>query len=148
MAAAAAASGPVPPPPAPPLGPGCTLEGDGHAGELFVQGVVESAGRSGRLDDVLDSAGRWVLFGWELDPLSGLDAGLAGWYAEMGGIGCHLGPRNVVDLHGTFGEWFASSGVSVVLARPDFVVFGTAADAADAGRLLRASRTGLAGRPR
>jgi hypothetical protein len=66
-------------------------------------------------------------------------------FAALGGLSAHVAAHAPVrDLDGTYERWFAQTGARVVLQRPDFYVFGTAAtlDGADAlvadlGRALR-----------
>jgi hypothetical protein len=50
----------------------------------------------------------------------------------------------VRDLDGTYREWFAEAGVAVVLQRPDFYVFGSAATLDGTSALIRALRAALA----
>jgi 3-(3-hydroxy-phenyl)propionate hydroxylase len=130
------------PPPLPGLGTGIMRDGDVHAGELFIQGMVAQRGRSGRFDDVVGSG--WVLLSRSGDPVDQLDAGLADWFASIGGIGVGVGASGpVIDVDGTYEEWFARAGVDVVLQRPDFYLFGTASDG-DANALVRDLRHQLA----
>jgi len=41
-----------------------------------------------------------------------------------------------LDLDATYGLWFRDNNCTIVLQRPDFYVFGTAADSNDLPRLL------------
>jgi hypothetical protein len=54
------------------------------------------------------------------------------------------GSNDVVDVDGTYEEWFESIGCAWVLVRPDAYVFGTAGDAAGAARLLADAAARLA----
>jgi resorcinol 4-hydroxylase (NADPH) len=142
MVGAAAESGPVLPPAPPPIGPGVTLAGDANAGQLAVQGVVAYRGRQGRFDDVVGRG--WVLLCAEANPLAGVDPALSLWWTELGGTAVHVGPgASVDDVEGTYAEWFSTLGAGAVLQRPDFYVFGTAADRAGAAALLGAARAAL-----
>jgi hypothetical protein len=71
-----------------------------------------------------------------------LPAGDAKWFSELGGRVVAIGTE-VEDVDGTYTAWFADHGVTTVLQRPDFYVFGTAGDAADAAALLGSLRTML-----
>jgi hypothetical protein len=51
----------------------------------------------------------------------------------------------VHDVHGTCARWFAEHGVGVVLQRPDFHVFGTAATIDGTAALVGRLRSALAG---
>lgn len=129
------------PPPLPGLGTGILRQGDAHGGALFVQGMVSRRGRAGRFDDVVGSG--WVLLGPSADPLGHLDADLAAWFASIGGVGAHVGGGGpIVDIDGTYAEWFARAGVDVALQRPDFYLFGTAG-ARDTNALVRELRRQL-----
>ena len=112
--------------PTPSIGPGVVLDGDPHAGQLFVQGRVEHAGASGPVDDVVGNG--WMLLSAAPEPTAHLDADTAAFFASLGGRAAHVGADAPVrDLDGVYGKWFADASVAVVLQRPDFYVFGTAA---------------------
>lgn len=140
MAAAMAQSGAQPVPAMPGLSGGVVADGDPLAGSLFVQGRVASGGRCARFDDVVGA-------GWRL--LS-LDTGLAGslptaevaWFEDLGGRVVTLGV-DVEDVDGTYKSWGNDHGVSAVLQRPDFYVFGTATDSPGAAGLLTGLRAAL-----
>jgi hypothetical protein len=139
---AAAESGPVLPPAPPPIGPGLTLPGDANAGQLAAQGVVAYRGRRGRFDDVVGRG--WVLLSAEADPLAGIDPALSLWWTELGGTAVHVGSGAAADdVEGTYAEWFSAMGAVAVLQRPDFYIFGTAADRAGAAGLLGSARAAL-----
>jgi 2-polyprenyl-6-methoxyphenol hydroxylase-like FAD-dependent oxidoreductase len=141
LAAAYEATGPIAPPPLPPLGPGLLAVGDPAAGSLSPQGVVEIAGRRGRLDDL--AGWRWVLLGLDADPGADLDGGLARWFARLGGVSARCGPGE------PYTGWFGGLGAAVALIRPDFAVYAACPDPAGAAGLLGALRAQLqsAGRP-
>jgi flavoprotein hydroxylase len=131
------------PPPAPGIGPGVLLTGDPLAGQLFVQGRVRAGGVTGLFDDVVGHG--WTLLSPLADPAQGLEAGAAAFFTQLGGVSAQVG-RNapVEDLDGTYGRWFERTGVAVVLQRPDFHVFGTAASLAGATALIESLRRALA----
>jgi 2-polyprenyl-6-methoxyphenol hydroxylase-like FAD-dependent oxidoreductase len=115
------------PPPPPPmrLGPGMLHEGDPLAGLLFVQGHVAQNGSSGLFDDVVGRG--FVLLSNAGDPANALSAESRAFFECIGGTTAHVsadGP--VVDLDGTYAQWFAQNQAAVVLARPDFYIFGAA----------------------
>jgi len=146
MVAAATAGELTEPPPALGIGPGVLLDGDPHAGRLFAQGRVEYGGVTGLFDDVM--GGGWTLLSPAADPLAQLDADTAAFFAALGGITAHVGARAPIrDLDGTYAKWFAEAGVAVVLQRPDFYVFGTAATVGGSAALITQLRRVLASAP-
>ena len=128
--------------PLPPLGPGCFAEGALAAGQLFVQDTVRSRGVSGRFDDVVGRG--FVLAGTEGDPAAALDAEGAAFFASLGGISVHVAPGAAVeDVNGGYARWFRRHGAAVALVRPDFAVFGAAAQVAGTRALVAALRERL-----
>jgi 3-(3-hydroxy-phenyl)propionate hydroxylase len=135
MVATAADGGSRPPIPEPRLGPGVVLRGDPHAGTLFVQGRVARAGRTGLFDDVVGRG--WTLLSRADDPQ--LSPAAATTLAALGGTVVRIGSAAPVrDVDGVYERWFASTGVDVVLQRPDSYVFGTAAGSGDTEELVGA----------
>ena len=123
---AAAKDGPAVTPPPLGIGPGVVLDGDPHAGRLFVQGRVSHGGKTGLFDDVIGRG--WTLLGRSADPTTALAPETAAFFASLGGIGAQVRPSGPVrDLDGVYGRWFDEAGVELALQRPDFYVFGTAA---------------------
>jgi len=128
--------------PSPPLmGEGTTLAGDRHAGELFVQGRVAARvggeRRTGLFDDTVGRG--WALVGADRDPAGDLGPEQRRFFDALGGISAHVGPEApVVDLDGRYAAFFARTGRRVALQRPDFHLFGTGKDPADAGELVAA----------
>jgi flavoprotein hydroxylase len=135
MIAAAAAGHQIAMPAGMPIGPGITRADDATAGQLFVQGHVRRAGASGLFDDVVGRG--WTLIAAAGDPLAHLDAESAAFFASLGGVAAHIGDGGVEDVDGAYHRWLAEHGVGVVLQRPDFYVFGSAARVEDAGLLVR-----------
>ena len=117
---------------------GIISPGDPVAGSLFVQGRVRIGDRTARFDDLLGPGWRMITLDREL-PTS-LPAGDAKWFSELGGRIVAMGTE-VEDVDGTYKAWFADHGVTTVLQRPDFYVFGAAGDAADAAALVSSLRT-------
>jgi len=159
-----AEAGPMPlPDPAPP-GPGVWLPGDPHAGKVALQALV---GRDGsphevRLDDA--TGGGWVLLGHGADGTNGTDradgwnggdrsgpadelpAGLARWWASLGGRCFQLAAGGALqDSTGAYGRWFGTLERDTVLIRPDSYLFGTAAGPGAAAGLVDALRSALEG---
>jgi flavoprotein hydroxylase len=114
---------------------GLVASGAPLAGELFPQGNL-----GGRWFDDVHGVG-WRLV--TVDPdAAGLDPALAGWLGTIGGT--------VVDVAGAaedLAAWFEAGDVRWALQRPDFHVFGTAADVASAAGLLADLRRQLAPAP-
>jgi 3-(3-hydroxy-phenyl)propionate hydroxylase len=135
---AAFKAGQVPPPPLlPPLTAGVLHQAaDGTvplpAGEVSPQGQVTAGPAVGRFDDV---AGH----GWRLVSSVDLDEVLTsahhGTLAALDGRVIVLG-RDVTDDDGAHSAFLARHGAVAYLARPDFIVFGTAARAADVPGLI------------
>jgi 2-polyprenyl-6-methoxyphenol hydroxylase-like FAD-dependent oxidoreductase len=142
MAAAARAGGMSAPPPSSPIGPGCLLAGSPGAAQLFPQDQVRVGAVSGLYDDVVGSG--FALVSTHGDPATRLEPALAAWFSALGGVSAHVaadGP--VVDVTGRYAKFFASLGAQVVLQRPDFAIFGSAARIDDANSLVRALREQL-----
>jgi 2-polyprenyl-6-methoxyphenol hydroxylase-like FAD-dependent oxidoreductase len=106
------------------------------AGKLSLQGTVSHDGTVKRLDDAIGA-------GWRLLSLTPVTLGPsdATWFAGLGGevVTVHSQSTpgsSVVDVNDAYAEWFAKYEVGVVLQRPDFVVFGTATNTADASQLI------------
>ncbi|MEU1164883.1 bifunctional 3-(3-hydroxy-phenyl)propionate/3-hydroxycinnamic acid hydroxylase [Streptomyces sp. NPDC005921] len=122
-----------PPPPFPPLTHG-VLRGNAGApvGTLTPQGRIRLAdGRTGRLDDLTGYG--FTLVAAE-DPAAALGPERL---ARLERLGCAVVALDTVeDLDGRHGEYLRLLGAVAYVARPDFVLFGTAADLADLGALV------------
>jgi 2-polyprenyl-6-methoxyphenol hydroxylase-like FAD-dependent oxidoreductase len=150
-----AEAGPVPLPDRPPLGAGVLLPGDPHAGKVALQAPMSRDGspHEVRLDDA--TGGGWVLLGHGGDGADGTDgadaagempAGLARWWASLGGRCFRLAPGGALqDSTGAYGRWFGTLERDTVLIRPDSYLFGTAAGPGAAARLVDALRSALEG---
>jgi flavoprotein hydroxylase len=130
----------TPVPPLPGLTGGILREGSPLAGELFLQGRIRADGAEGLFDDVL--GGGWHLIA--AGPGPAIPAGLAEWFAELGGRIVVLG-EEVDDLDGCYTAWFRTHGLRAALQRPDFHLFGTASSGSDVVRLLDDLRRALEG---
>ena len=103
---------------------GLIQPGSPHAGTVFVQGRVNDR----RFDDV-HGAG-WRLVTVDDTPVD-LDRATAQWFASIGG---RIVP--VPEADALYGRWFAEHGATAALQRPDFHLYGTAADASQAAALI------------
>jgi flavoprotein hydroxylase len=110
------------PPPLPGITTGVVRAGDPLAGELFVQGRVDTGAGPALLDDVVGAG--WRLVATDAAPLPVLPDDLAAWFAGLGGRVVVVAAAEDVD--GTYAAWFAAHDVGVVLQRPDFHLFGAA----------------------
>jgi hypothetical protein len=108
------------------------------AGELFIQATVRAGGVAGRLDDVVGTGWHLVTSGQPPE----LDGELATWFESIGGRSVAIGTM-VEDVEGRYGRWFAEHGVTAVLERPDFAIYGTAATDRDATTLVTQLRDQL-----
>jgi hypothetical protein len=109
-----------------PLTTGTLRKGDAVAGTLALQARVGADGVVGMLDGVSEP-GRFMLIAADGDPLSELDPAVADGWRSLGGVSAHFGTSGWADADGDYGRWFDTLGARVVLIRPDFHVFGTAA---------------------
>jgi 2-polyprenyl-6-methoxyphenol hydroxylase-like FAD-dependent oxidoreductase len=135
MVPAARAAGLTTPAPSPKIGPGCWVEGDAGAGELFLQARVARRDGAGLFDDVVGSG--FALVSPCGDPARALSDEQRTWFASVGGVCAQVGPEAPLrDLDGAYARWFAAHGCEVALQRPDFTVFGAAREIARAGTLL------------
>lgn len=113
------------------LGPGLWHDGTAHAGELSVQGIVESNSRRGRFDEV---AGRgWIVLGRGSSPADAFTPEQRRRWDDLGGRCVRIGPDgsecDVIDLEGTYTTWLDGIGADFAILRPDFYVAATASDA-------------------
>jgi 2-polyprenyl-6-methoxyphenol hydroxylase-like FAD-dependent oxidoreductase len=112
------------------LGKGAWCDESVHAGELSVQGIVESQGKRGRFDQVVGQG--WMLLGYGADPATALTEAQLGRLAQIEGMTVQIcGPGGgcaVIDAEGTFKNWLSGIGAKYVLIRPDFYVALTAGD--------------------
>lgn len=131
------------PPDLPMLGPGVfQADPDGFIGSLGLQARVAVPHGTGRFDDLLGPR-RWVLVtrgGRATDHLDGarrrILSGLDAMAVEV--LSARSAPRDaaIVDVDGRYGAWLDEHGVEAVLTRPDFAVFGAAAEIADLPDLI------------
>ncbi len=145
MIPAARASGLQTPGPAPKLGPGCYDETCPAGGALFVQGRVQRGAQVGLFDDVV--GGGFALVSTQSDPKSALTSEQRAFLAALGAVTAHVSRDGALrDVDGAYQRWFDANGAAVALQRPDFAVFGTAAQLSGAGALVDLLRARVAAR--
>jgi len=135
------AGAPQPVPALPGVTTGVVRAGDPVAGRLFVQGRVPADGAEGgpaRFDDVAGAGWRLVT---TVPPAAALPADLDAWFAGIGGRVVPVAGADDVD--GTYARWAAEHGVVAALQRPDFHLYGAAADEAGVTPLLADLRAAL-----
>jgi 2-polyprenyl-6-methoxyphenol hydroxylase-like FAD-dependent oxidoreductase len=109
---------------------------DPLAGKLGVQGLVTTAGREGRFDDVVGR--NFTLIAAAGDPREALEREHHELLDTLGVTVASLDPElgEVRDVDGRLTAWLADHGVHAVLVRPDFYVFGSAASAQELPALI------------
>ncbi len=127
---------PAPPPPwrvAPGL---ATATDDDLAGRLFVQGRVRIGDSVGLLEDLVGAG--FAIVSVHGDPAAGLAPAARAIWERLEGHILQIGGAKspVEDVEGTYVEWFARRKIDLVLVRPDFVIFGSAASVQSAGDLI------------
>jgi 2-polyprenyl-6-methoxyphenol hydroxylase-like FAD-dependent oxidoreductase len=122
LSAAADPSAPPVEPPAPNLGPGIH-DGEGAAGSLFPQGRVAGT----LVEDTFGPGFALYVLGSEL-----LDEETEAALGALGGTVVVIGLAH----EEIYRDWFAAQNCSSALVRPDFYVFGTAADGAGTRALV------------
>jgi len=130
----------LPPPFEPSVGAGFQV-GEPLAGQLAVQPLLRTShGRTDRFDDVLGH-------GFTLFSLVDLDATSSAAVADLERViglrSVVVGPDGLQEDGDALSSWLSKAGVVVVLVRPDFYVFGTAADLAEVPPLLASLRASL-----
>jgi 2-polyprenyl-6-methoxyphenol hydroxylase-like FAD-dependent oxidoreductase len=128
------------PPPFPALRGGALPDpADRLTGTLAPQGRIERGGRRGRFDDICGS-------GWTLLTRSATGTHLAGpdaaFFAAIGGRVVSIAETE--DIEGTYREFFEINGLAAIVYRPDFRIFGTAAEDAEIPALVSRLRDRLA----
>ncbi|HEY0934778.1 MAG TPA: bifunctional 3-(3-hydroxy-phenyl)propionate/3-hydroxycinnamic acid hydroxylase [Trebonia sp.] len=134
----------------PGLTAGLIAAGAPHAGALFIQGRVRSADGTERLFDDLAGAGpcivvrrpatlaavtaeqveRWETLGGRVVRLRTA--------AEPANAGAASAPvTELLDIDGVYDAWFRARDCAAAVVRPDWYLYGTAADAAGLSALLR-----------
>ena len=117
-----------PPVPHPSLGPGVWVAGDRGAGKLARQGMVRMAGRTDRLDALVDRG--WQLLGYGADPAPSLTSAQRDQLVRLGVQTLVLdapgGRCDAEDIEGFYKAWFEEWQVDAILIRPDRYVAAAA----------------------
>jgi 2-polyprenyl-6-methoxyphenol hydroxylase-like FAD-dependent oxidoreductase len=133
----------MPPPTIPPGPTAFSRDADPLAGAPAVQGQVRDGDTVGLFDDVVGRG--FQLIATDPAVLDGLTEENREFLASIGTVVASVGDENatVVDEEGTYAGWFSTHGRVAVLARPDFWLYGSAADAEDVNALVADLRTSL-----
>ena len=135
----------MPPPTIPPGPVAFSRAGDPLAGAPAVHGQVKTDGREGLFDDVVGRG--FQLIATDQAVVDALDDSSRTFLNSIGAtvvaVGAEGSGTEVTDTNGTYADWFAQHGRVAVLARPDFYVYGSAADVADVNALVSDFRTSL-----
>jgi 3-(3-hydroxy-phenyl)propionate hydroxylase len=97
------------------------------AGDLAPQGVVRRNGTQGRLDDLIGYGGQ-LISSLPVAGLLGPDR-----LSRLGELGIHVlrvradDTADLVDVDGTYEDFWKATGATTLLARPDHYLFGVAA---------------------
>jgi len=120
-------------------------------GELSTQGFVDRGAGRDRLDAVVGHGFHLLINAELLHQLDGDGTLAALKAAEVCVVAIADKPRidgAVADVDGTYRRWFAEYGCVAVAVRPDFYVYGTAADVTAARSLAADLVTALDGSAR
>lgn len=99
-----------------------------HTGQLSVQCRVTFKGQTGRFDDLVGKG--WVIVSQKADPRSVLTTEQLAFLENLGATIVQVNtqgtndPDAVVDVDGTYSQFFMQSGFEAVIVRPDFYIFG------------------------
>jgi 2-polyprenyl-6-methoxyphenol hydroxylase-like FAD-dependent oxidoreductase len=104
------------------------------AGELAPQGRVRDRGGDVRLLDDVTGPGPLMLARTQ-EVLAAVPWEALADFSSLGGHAIALEDPGVTDLDGTYAAWFAASGANAAIIRPDWYVYGTAADGRELGAL-------------
>jgi 2-polyprenyl-6-methoxyphenol hydroxylase-like FAD-dependent oxidoreductase len=117
-------------------------------GELSVQGIVDDGTGPSRFDSIAAHGFQLLVTASVLPELEERGTAAALRAAGVAVIGLANKPGadgTVVDVDGTYRHWFTEHSCVAVAVRPDFYVYGTAADAPCAGALADDLINALAG---
>ncbi|MBC8732291.1 bifunctional 3-(3-hydroxy-phenyl)propionate/3-hydroxycinnamic acid hydroxylase [Paraburkholderia sp. UCT2] len=107
-----------------------------HAGQLAPQGLVRRGQGEGRLDDLTGYGGQ-LISSLPVAEVLGRER-----LNRLGELGVHVlrvaddDSAELVDLDGTYRNFWATTGATTLLARPDHYLFGVAADEDDVRALI------------
>jgi 2-polyprenyl-6-methoxyphenol hydroxylase-like FAD-dependent oxidoreductase/sugar lactone lactonase YvrE len=121
------------------------------AGTLGLQAGIRTPQGEGLLDDLLGSS-RFALLTIGGSAETHLSESRRAFLARLGAIVAELvgseempGPGRIVDVDGRYKSYFGQHGISAVINRPDFIVFGAVRQFADLGGLVDTLAARLAG---
>lgn len=119
--------------------------GDPAAGEIAFNGTVTVGGQTGPLDDVVGTG--WQLIATSSAAVDGLTPQQRQLLSDIGAHVIIVGPAGsgAPVISDELSGWLGKLGQVAVLARPDFYLYGGAADAADLARLLDTFAASLRG---
>jgi 2-polyprenyl-6-methoxyphenol hydroxylase-like FAD-dependent oxidoreductase len=128
---------------------GGVIAADPPAGELALQAHVERSGAVELFDDAFDAGARWQVISTAGDPRAALDGERLAFLEQLGTVFAHVGATggDAIDAERRYEEHFDARGVEVVVARPDFYVFGGAASLAALPALVDELERQIAGSP-
>ncbi len=119
--------------------------GDSCAGAIAINGTVASGGRTGLLDDVIGAG--WQLISTDGDAVDDLSDAHRKLLADLGAHAVVVGPEGsgAPVVSDELVGWLSGMGKIAVLARPDFYLYGGAADPGDLSQLLEDFASSLTG---
>lgn len=110
------------------LGPGVWCSESPHAGELSVQGVVQTQTAQGRFDQAVGQG--WMVIGLDADPADALTDAQKHLLASLDGMTVKIGSPGAacqaIDIQGTYARWLSKIDAKYVVLRPDFYVAAAA----------------------
>ncbi|WTL60278.1 bifunctional 3-(3-hydroxy-phenyl)propionate/3-hydroxycinnamic acid hydroxylase [Nocardia sp. NBC_01499] len=122
---------------------------DPAAGTQSIQGTVEVGGRTGLFDEFVGYG--WVLVTRTAEVTAALEGRLR---TELDYLGVHVAQVGdadsaapILDIDGTYGDWFDELDAVAVLVRPDFYVYGATDTAAATVAMLEQFIGALDGKP-
>ncbi|WP_169786677.1 bifunctional 3-(3-hydroxy-phenyl)propionate/3-hydroxycinnamic acid hydroxylase [Nitriliruptor alkaliphilus] len=123
---------------------------DPIAGMPACQFPVLVDGQQGLVDDLIGTGFQLIVA--DEAALAALSDEQRRFLRDIGAHVIHVGPAGsgapAVDLDGGYADWFQELGLSAVLARPDFYLYGGATDADDTPALVAALASSLGTKPR
>jgi 2-polyprenyl-6-methoxyphenol hydroxylase-like FAD-dependent oxidoreductase len=127
---------------------GCVDEGHPAAGQPFVQGKVRRGAKEGLFDEVVGNG--FVILARGADPAAALSRDDAAFWSSLGGRFAVLGgagPHAIEDVEGRYAAMMDEYGCDVLLARPDFYLFGACKLLVELPSLLARLRAKLGAMP-
>ncbi|MFT3873619.1 MAG: bifunctional 3-(3-hydroxy-phenyl)propionate/3-hydroxycinnamic acid hydroxylase [Nocardioides sp.] len=135
----------MPPPIIPPGPVAFSRKGDPLAGVPAIQGRVEVNHQRGLFDEVVGRG--FQLIATEQSVIDALDESNHAFLVSIGATVAVVAEASsgspVVDVDGTYATWFAEHGRVAVLARPDFYLYGSAADGDDVNAIVADLRSSI-----